>query len=215
MAPPNNHADINEEEVEEQFITEDDVYDVVPDGSDDEDHPMDDDDDAEGEEELEEGEEVVWEDNSIQHFSTHGKSVFTIAAHPSQPLAASGGEDDLGYIWNVAEGEEVAKLTGHQDSVSSIAWSFDGEMVASGGMDGRVRIWRRVGKTDWKLWEFLTELQGPSEVTVRSAHDILCVYYAYIRHIVAEMASQRTGSASWIRRLYCMVVATYVSIFFT
>ena len=72
----------------------------------------------------------------------------------------------MGYIWNVMEGEEVAKLTGHTDSVSSIEWSFDGEMVSTGGMDGRVRIWRRVGKTDWKTWEFLTELQGPDEVTV-------------------------------------------------
>lgn len=34
-------------------------------------------------------------------------------------------------------------------------------------MDGRVRIWRRVGKDDWKIWEFLTELQGPDEVMVR------------------------------------------------
>jgi len=27
-----------------------------------------------------------------------------------------------------------------------------------------VRVWRRVGKENWKVWEFLTELQGPDEV---------------------------------------------------
>jgi len=46
----------------------------------------------------------------------------------------------------------------------AVEWSADGEMVASGGMDGKVRIWRRVGKDGWGLWEFLTELLGPDEV---------------------------------------------------
>jgi ribosome assembly protein SQT1 len=50
--------------------------------------------------------------------------------------------------------------------VTSIAFSTDGEMVATGGMDGKIRIWRRVGTADWKKWEFLTELQGPDEVMV-------------------------------------------------
>lgn len=31
-----------------------------------------------------------------------------------------------------------------------------------------MRIWRRVGKTDWNTWEFLTSLQGPDEITVSS-----------------------------------------------
>jgi len=35
-------------------------------------------------------------------------------------------------------------------------------------MDGRVRVWRRIGKENYKTWEFLTELQGPDEVMVRS-----------------------------------------------
>lgn len=46
-------------------------------------------------------------------------------------------------------------------------------MVATGGMDGRVRVWRRVkrdstgGVEDWKNWEFLTTLETGSEITVR------------------------------------------------
>ena len=158
-----------EEGAEEEFIDPNDVYIEV---ADDGDHPMDED-DAEGEvieggEGPQPDEEIVYEDNSIQHFPNHRKSVFAVSAHPIAPIAASGGEDDLGYIWDYTTGDEIVKLTGHTDSVTSTAWSFDGEMISTGGMDGKVRIWRRVGKENWKLWEFLTELQGPDEVMVRA-----------------------------------------------
>ena len=112
--------------------------------------------------------EVVWKDNSIQHFSGHEGPVYTVSAHPTAPLAVSGGGDDAGYIWDVTDGEIVVKLTGHTDSVSVAAFSSDGEMVSTGGMDGKVRVWRRVGNENYNTWEFLTELQGPDEVIVRS-----------------------------------------------
>ena len=61
---------------------------------------------------------IVYEDNSIQHFPTHNGSVFAVSAHPTAPLIASGGEDDLGYLWDYTTGEQVVKLTGHSDSVT-------------------------------------------------------------------------------------------------
>ncbi|KAG8885423.1 hypothetical protein FRB97_001146 [Tulasnella sp. 331] len=165
MAAPSKNTEpwngVEEDELgdEEVFLDPNDILEEI---QDDGDAPMDEDDEEGGAAIIEDDPEV--EDNSIQHFSDHTSSVFAITAHPSQPLAASGGEDDLGYIWNVMHGELVVKLTGHTDSVSAVDWSFDGEMIATGGMDGRVRVWRRVGKVDWKNWEFVTELQGPDEV---------------------------------------------------
>jgi len=175
-----NHDNDNENEYEDdgdQFIGDDDVLAEI---DDDGDHPM-------GEDEDEEDDEVgdlppaagssSVEDNSVQGFPTHAASVFAVAAHPTQPLAVSGGEDDLGYIWDITDGEVIVKLTGHTDSVASVGWSNDGQFVSTGGMDGKIRIWRRVGTTDYRTWEFITELQGPDEVTVRKILSIfLCRY---------------------------------------
>lgn len=150
-----------EEQDKEEYIEQDDIYAEIDQG----DEPMNDEDDEDDAGLVDDDQgEVVWEDNSIQHFAGHEGPVYTISVHPTAPLAVSGGGDDAGYIWNVTNGEILVKLTGHTDSVSVAAFSSDGEMVSTGGMDGKVRVWRRVGKEDYNTWEFLTELQGPDEV---------------------------------------------------
>lgn len=159
------------EDDEEQFIDENDVAEIIID--EDGDYPMDGDDqqDQEGEQiDGEEGatevEEVVVEDTSILHFAAHSKSVFAIAAHPTQPLAASGGEDDMGYLWDLTTGEKIQDLGGHSDSVNCVAFNSDGSLLATGGMDGKTRVWKRAGD-GWKNWEFLVEVMGPDELVVR------------------------------------------------
>ena len=97
-----------EDSVEEDFLDPNDVLaEVVDDG----DLLMDDEDEDDGTGEVgEDGEpmgDVVYEDNSTQHFPEHGKSVFAVSMHPTQPIAASGGEDDLDYLWNTETGELI------------------------------------------------------------------------------------------------------------
>ena len=193
MAPTDQPTHGEEEDDVEEFIQEDEVFAEIDQG----DEPMDEGDDDAGS--L--GDEIFWEDNSIQQFTSHEGPVYTITVHPTAPVATSGGGDDSGYIWDVTNGETIAKLTGHSDSVTATAFSPDGEMVATGGMDGRVRVWRRVGKDDYKAWEFLTELQGPDEVMVRRpATRRYRRENSLIRSLtVVALASQRTGIVGWLQ----------------
>jgi len=46
------------------------------------------------------------------------------------------------YLWRVEDGKKVQSLRGHIDGALSITFSPDGRLVATGGNDGMVRIWR-------------------------------------------------------------------------
>lgn len=110
--------------------------------------------DGEGGEEDEDGEagggggDEEMEDDSIHLFEGHTSGVYSVAWSPRQAdLVATGGADDRAYIWRVgqeafeATGGAVLELSGHTDTVSSLAFSADGTFLASGGMDGRVKVW--------------------------------------------------------------------------
>jgi WD40 repeat protein len=62
-------------------------------------------------------------------------------------MVATGGSDDRAYIWRVGQeafeetGGAVLELTGHTDTVGALAFSADGSSLASGGMDGCLRVW--------------------------------------------------------------------------
>lgn len=43
-------------------------------------------------------------------------------------------------MWSVATGERTVELTAHADSVSDVAFNFDGTLVATAGLDGKVLV---------------------------------------------------------------------------
>ncbi len=74
----------------------------------------------------------------------HRGGVRAAAWSPQGKHLATGGEDMVVRVWDVATGQPVATLPGHTAIVNSVAFSPDGKWVASGAIDSTVRLW------DWK-----------------------------------------------------------------
>lgn len=166
MVDSNHHHD---EQHQEDFpeLTADDVAEEVDDaGNEQGDVPMDSDGD-------DDDDRMVISDSSLGAFYRHGEeSIFSIKLHPSYPnppLAVSGGSDDTSFIWNVTDGEPVQQLLPkHTDSVTMVDWNADGTLVASGGLDGIINVWRK-SEESWGKWDHIVSLgDGGEEVQVRS-----------------------------------------------
>jgi len=65
--------------------------------------------------------------------------------HPRLPRVATGRERTI-KILSVPDGKVVQTWAGHDDTIDAIAWSPDGNRIATGGRDGRLRVWTSGGK---------------------------------------------------------------------
>ncbi|MEA5420511.1 NACHT domain-containing protein [Spirulina sp. CCNP1310] len=75
--------------------------------------------------------------------STGGIQAVALAA---DGRVAAAGADGITRLWN-RQGKLVHRLIGHGDAVTALAFSPDGEILATGSWDQRVRLWDRWGES--------------------------------------------------------------------
>jgi hypothetical protein len=72
----------------------------------------------------------------------HGGEVYRLVTHPKLPLMVSCSADKTVKVWDAEKGTAGKTLTGLTDHVYAAAISPDGALVAAGGYDGEVKVWK-------------------------------------------------------------------------
>ena len=99
----------------------------------------------------------------LEIFTSFGEGEFTRSVaftFDGKVLASAGGnnEDFAIRLWDVAGGQSILKLDGHTGIVWGLAFSPDGQMLASVSSDGTAKIW------DWRNGALIQSLDFPAEV---------------------------------------------------
>jgi serine/threonine protein kinase len=76
-----------------------------------------------------------------QTLTGHSEAVYFVAISPDGKILASGSQDRIIKLWNLATGKLIRTLTGHSSWISSIAISPNREILASSSQDGTIKLW--------------------------------------------------------------------------
>lgn len=85
---------------------------------------------------------------NFRTFTAPSRVQFTsVAIDPSAEVVAAGSYDDFEiHLWSVQTAQLLDRLNGHEGPVSSLSFSADGKILASGSWDKTVRIWNVFGR---------------------------------------------------------------------
>jgi RNA polymerase sigma factor (sigma-70 family) len=96
------------------------------------------------------GRRVVLERRPVARPRTTGPSgtdLEALAFAPNGRTLAAGGSDATIWLWDLATGRELARLTGHRGPIRSLAFSPNGKLLASaGGVDTTALVWDVSGR---------------------------------------------------------------------
>jgi hypothetical protein len=142
-----------------------------------------------------------------------GSALYSLAWSPDGKTFATGGGNGAIKLWDAQSYKSSILLNAAEDNasdnrsrdnaVTSLIWSPDGKMLASGSWDGSVRLWRT---SDWRLRSQakgdrqLTSLAWNSDGTMLAAGDVKTMLnvWSVKRGRLVLMDRLPIGSNSWV-----------------
>lgn len=90
----------------------------------------------------------------LQTFPVDDCWINTAVFTPDGKQIITGGSDRTVRVWNVAEGKEVARLTGFKQAIRLVALSTTGRLVAAADYTGHIKVWDREANRDLPTFEY-------------------------------------------------------------
>jgi WD40 repeat protein len=95
---------------------------------------------------ADEGMILIWdaETGKMEQLLTEGMNgyrLWTVAWSPDGRFLACGTTGRELFVWNMVTNTPLASLQGHRDIIDRLAWSRDGNRLASVARDGTLQIW--------------------------------------------------------------------------
>ena len=79
--------------------------------------------------------------HELQSWQTGTRGLECGRCRPRHQVVASGGEDRMIHLWDVASGGELAHWPAHEGDVTALSFSRDGATLFSGSRDGALKVW--------------------------------------------------------------------------
>jgi WD40 repeat protein len=92
------------------------------------------------------------EGKQVKAAGGHGDEVFKVVASPKQPLLATSSADKTVRLWDLDKLTSTKTLSGLTDYVYAVALSADCTLVAGGGYEGSVEVWKVADGSVVKTW---------------------------------------------------------------
>ena len=77
----------------------------------------------------------------LRRVDAHTGWVRAVAISPDGSTLVSAGNDKLVKLWNMATGEPIGQLSGHERHIYSVLFHPDGSKVISGDLIGKIHVW--------------------------------------------------------------------------
>ncbi|GER36267.1 WD-40 repeat family protein, partial [Striga asiatica] len=135
----------------------------------------------------------IWttkQDTCLLDFREHTKEIYTVRWSPTGPgtnnpnqqlVLASASFDSTIKLWDIDVGSQLHSLNGHREPVYSVAFSPNGEYLASGSLDKCLHVWSvkeaRIVKTfsgNGGIFEVCWNKEG-NKIAACFANNVVCV----------------------------------------
>jgi WD40 repeat protein len=162
---------------------------------------------------------AVWEvatGKEVRRFTSAMKGLRCNLAFSSDGrLLAAGAQQEAGmHIWDLATGKEKAVLKGLETEVTCVAFSIDGNRLASGSTSGAVLVWearpgpqesppkKHLGEND--LQRLLTLLAGDqADKSLEAAWELVGGEEQTVAYLKARLKPAELGSSERLNKLIC------------